>query len=152
MENASKALIMAAGVLIAMMVISLGVYVFNMFGTFSKEQQEELYEHQLAEFNAQFTKYETAEDINIHDIISVANYARDYNESNGVTDMSNDAYISVNILSVRSNLEKATNAEKNNLIKNSITSTYVNKYELLDGSIGYNLDTGRVNSITFKLK
>lgn len=148
MENASKALIMAAGVLIAMMVISIGVYVFNMFGTFSKERQEELYEHQLAEFNSQFTKYETAEDINIHDIISLANYARDYNDANGVTDTSNNAYIDVNILSVRNNVEKATNDEKNDMIKNAITSTYVNKYELV--TIDYNLVTGRVNSITFK--
>lgn len=37
MENASKALIMAASVLIAIMVLSLGVYLFSIFGGTSQE-------------------------------------------------------------------------------------------------------------------
>ncbi len=148
MENASKALLMAASVLIAMMVIGIGTYVFNMFGTFAKDREEELYDHQISEFNSQFTKYETMEDINIHDIISLANYAKDYNESNGITNTSDQVYIDVNIQSKRYNLENAGTNEKNTLIQEAITNKY--KYELV--SITYNQATGRVNGITFKKK
>ena len=37
MENASKALIMAAEVLIGVMIISIGVYLFNVFGQYSAD-------------------------------------------------------------------------------------------------------------------
>lgn len=148
MENASKALLMAASILIAMMVIGIGTYVFNIFGTFSKNQEEKLYDYQISEFNNQFTKYETMEEITIHDIITLANYAKDYNESNGITDTSDAAYIKVNIQLIGSNLERANTDNKNTLIKNSIDNKY--KYALV--SIDYNTATGRVNGITFKKK
>lgn len=39
MENASKALLMAAGVLIAIMVLSMGVYLYTTIGTYVRESQ-----------------------------------------------------------------------------------------------------------------
>ena len=151
MENASKALLMAASILIAMMVIGIGTYVFNIFGTFSKNQEEELYSYQISEFNAQFTKYETMEEITIHDIITLANYAKDYNQSNGITDTSDAAYIQVNIQNIGLtgfNLQESSTDTKNTLIKTSIDNKY--KYELI--SIDYNTATSRVNRITFTKK
>lgn len=148
MENASKALLMAASVLIAMMVIGIATYVFNIFGTFAKDQEEELYNKQIGEFNAQFTKYETMEEINIHDIITLANYAKDYNEANGVIDNSDKAYIKVNIQAKQNNIEKLDTSNKNSLIEEAIS----NKYKYLLVSIGYNDTTGRVNNITFRKK
>lgn len=85
MENASRALIMAAGVLLGIMIISLGTYIFSMFSDFAKEQETELYNHTISEFNNQFLKYENATDITLHDIISLANLARDNNQKYGVT-------------------------------------------------------------------
>lgn len=148
MENASKALLMAASVLIAMMVIGIATYVFNIFGTFAKDQEEELYNKQIGEFNAQFTKYETMEEINIHDIITLANYAKDYNEANGITDNSDKAYIKVNIQAKQNNIEKLDTSNKNSLIEEAIS----NKYKYLLVSISYNDNTGRVNNITFRKK
>ena len=80
MENASKALIMASTVLIGVMIISLGVYLFNTFGGTSKEINTKLTEAQILEFNSQFTKYEGKEKIRAHDIVSIANLARQSNE------------------------------------------------------------------------
>lgn len=148
MENASKALLMAASVLIAMMVIGIATYVFNIFGTFAKDQEEELYNKQIGEFNAQFTKYETMEEINIHDIITLANYAKDYNEANGIIDNSDKAYIKVNIQAKQNNIEKLDTSNKNSLIEEAIS----NKYKYLLVSISYNDITGRVNNITFRKK
>lgn len=79
MENASKALIMAAGVLIGILILSLAVYLFVSFGTTSKELHKEIDEQRIQQFNNQFTSYEKKDDITIHDVITVANLATENN-------------------------------------------------------------------------
>jgi len=80
MENASKALIMAGTILISIMVISLGVYIINMFGEYTAGQEQERANRQIAEFNAQFLKYEGRTDITAQDIVTVANLAKANND------------------------------------------------------------------------
>lgn len=82
MENASKALIIAASVLIAIMVLSLGVYLFSIFGGTSQEITNIITESQISEFNSNFTKYEGKTDIRAQDIVSVANFAIKNNKQN----------------------------------------------------------------------
>lgn len=60
MENASKALIMAAEVLIGILILTLAVYLINVFGNSAQEQEDAIYRKNLTEFNAKFTKYETS--------------------------------------------------------------------------------------------
>ena len=79
MENASKALLMAAGVLIGILVLSLAVYLIVTFGTASAQMHKENEENQLNQFNSQFTSYVGKEDITIYDIITVANLATENN-------------------------------------------------------------------------
>lgn len=79
MENASDALIMAASVLLAMMIISLGVYLFSSFANTAEESETIIFEKNVNEFNSRFLKFENAEQITIHDIVSLANFARDNN-------------------------------------------------------------------------
>ena len=85
MENASKALIMAAEVLIGVMILAVGVYLFNMFASYSSEQYEKIESAQTAAFNAQFLQfYGTGEngkpvECTIHDIVSLANLAQKNN-------------------------------------------------------------------------
>ena len=66
MENASRALIMAAGVLVGVLLLSLAVYLFTIFGNFGSEMTTQMNEKNLSEFNAQFTKYESYQDENGH--------------------------------------------------------------------------------------
>ena len=80
MENAAQALYMAAGVLIGLMILSLGVYLFADFGQTSKELHEQIDFNQITEFNAQFTKFEGI-DATIHDVISLANLAEQNNKN-----------------------------------------------------------------------
>lgn len=80
MENASKALLMAGGVLIGILVLSLAVYLFITFGASSKEINARIEDNQLIQFNAQFNIYADRTDIKIHDIISLANLAKENNE------------------------------------------------------------------------
>lgn len=103
MENASKALIMAASILIGVMIMSIGVALFNSFSDFSRTNIEKMDEKKLAEWNNNFLKYygsnmvdvtkeingrnvvvgEKEETIRVtaHDIISVANLAKENNKA-----------------------------------------------------------------------
>ena len=76
MENASKALLMAAEVLIAMMIVSLGVYVFYTYSQTSREIHDKKAEQQLVEFNAKYTKYVDQTTLTISDVRTIANYAK----------------------------------------------------------------------------
>ena len=75
MENASKALLMAAGVLIGVLILSLAVYLFANFGTASAEIHKQKDMNEINKFNTQFTSYEGKE-CTVHDIVSVANLAK----------------------------------------------------------------------------
>lgn len=81
MENASKALLMAAEVLIAMMIVSLGVYVFYTYSQTSREIHDKKAEQQLVEFNAKYTKYLDQTTLTIYDVRTIANYAKKDNEN-----------------------------------------------------------------------
>lgn len=79
MENASKALLMAAGVLIGVLILSLAVFLFMDFGATSKGIYSEVESNQLTQYNAQYTIYSGRNDITIYDIISLVNLAQENN-------------------------------------------------------------------------
>jgi len=139
MENASKALIMAAEILIGVMIISVGVYLFSVFADYSKEASDKRTTAQIAEFNNQFLKYYGERTINdkgdkepikctIHDIASLANLAKRNNtyhellEQNTYSD--NTLYIQIDVknnstIQNKKNIEKYDEQELIDLIKNN---------------------------------
>ena len=96
MENASKALIMAGGVLLAMLLLSLGTYLFKNMGVSSSNVYSKLEESDITEFNQQFLNYDdrgtyvTGQDeegndiynnpLNIQDVVTIINIAKDNND------------------------------------------------------------------------
>ena len=80
MENISDALLIAAGVLIGILVLSLAVYLFNTMGSHAANIQGEIDENEIAKFNDRFMKYDGATDITIQDVITVKNYALESNK------------------------------------------------------------------------
>lgn len=80
MENASNALLIAGAVLLGVMLLSVGVYLFTSFGSSSSSINDQLTEKQISQFNVQFTKYEGKTDIRAHDIVSIANLAQQNNK------------------------------------------------------------------------
>jgi len=134
MENASKALIMAGTILISVMVVSLGVYIINMFGEYTAGQEQERTNQQIAEFNAQFLKYEGRTDITAQDIVTVANLAKENNDLYELTvaDASNNPeeqgsyYISVDIKSVsRDSGFQGNNRNSNENFENCTNKEYL---------------------------
>ena len=57
MENASKALLMAASVLVGILILSLIAYLYTVFGDYSSLIQARLEEKNITEFNTKFTQY-----------------------------------------------------------------------------------------------
>lgn len=62
MENASKALIMVASILIGVMIIAFMVYMFSDASKLNKRQEAIEDEKQISAFNARFQDYETLDD------------------------------------------------------------------------------------------
>lgn len=143
MENASKALIMAGGVLIGVLIISLAVYLFVDFGSTSAQINDQNTQKQLTEFNSKFTSYENYYSITIYDIITLAGYANENNTYYGVTSDDGEYYINVKI--------------GNTSILNVAEMKLLDDYVSSDGTfknfkcteIKYQ-ENGRVKSITFK--
>ncbi len=101
MENASKALLMAASVLIGILILSLAVYLFVSFGQASAQLHEQQDQQRLEQFNSQFSSYVGKKGITIHDIITITNLAIENNrhyefEPRNITAVTGqDNYISV---------------------------------------------------------
>ena len=145
MENASKALIMAASVLLGVMILSIGVYLFYVYGNYSAEAYQRMEDNQIAEFNAQFLKYygntkRSYVDENgnvqevqgpilctIQDIMSLANLAAKNNIQYEVNDQArydeNTQYIQIDIGTNRDtqNIEKWNNDQKIECIQENST-------------------------------
>ena len=166
MENASKALIMAAEILIGVMIISIGVYLFYVMGNYSAETTAQIEETQLAQFNNQFLKFYGTSGgktitCTIHNIVDLANLAQKINAANGFTaiePISNGSYyiqidLQVGVRTIK-NLESFTQEQLIDLIKeNDITvneeGETVTKYFYIKDEPGIGELTKRVNYIKF---
>lgn len=78
MENASKALIMAGGILISLLVISLLVFFFNNIRDIQDIENKGEKTEQATEFNKQYNVYER--DVYGSELLSIANKIADYNK------------------------------------------------------------------------
>lgn len=97
MENASKALLMAAGVLIGVLILSLAVFLFINFGQQAEQIHGEITANQLTQFNAQFNVYEGRNDITIHQIVTLVNLAKENNKNYNVKSSNEENYIDITI-------------------------------------------------------
>lgn len=84
MENASKALLMAGGILIALLIVGALVLMFNQLSAYQKSNSDNLKTSQLVEFNNQFLNFTLDEEIYGYDLISLLNKVTNYNEAEPV--------------------------------------------------------------------
>ena len=177
MENASKALIIAAEVLIGMIVISIGVYLFKYFSNYSEENYKIIETTQITEFNNKFLKFYGETTVNgvekpiectIHDIVSLANLAQRTNIENDLIEehkqgnnqfqikedvnMDSSLYIKIDLVNdgkMNENLELKTNAYLINLIKENdlVDKTKIKYYICSECTLDES--TGRVKYIKF---
>ena len=79
MENATKALLIAAGILLVVMILSLLVYGYNQMSSYYSAEHDAKTIEQLADFNKVFLNY-NREKIRGTEMISLMNRVIDYNE------------------------------------------------------------------------
>ena len=163
MENASKALIMAGGILIGILILTLAVYLFATFGTEASKVNDRIKEQQIEQFNSDFISYVDSDNITIYDVITVANRAKEFNGKNNFTALEDtNYYIKVSLNSTPTsypNLEQEDEKEYQKLLEydrglikiNSTTNDidYLPKYKCKAENVKYN-DEGRIIAIAFE--
>lgn len=154
MENASKALLMAGGILIALLIMALLVYSFGtMSGFFDRESEIEKSE-QLTAFNNQYEAY-NRKLLRGTDVVSVINKAISNNEKYGQNGYDEPEYIiqvEFELVESVGNLQvgkKYNINDFNEMKKNSDNFTDFKRKIFNCKEIKYNNLTGRVNYLSF---
>ncbi len=144
-ENASNALIMAAGILLGIMILSIGVFLFYSYAQSSSNAYKQMEATQIEQFNTNFLKYygeitTEAEDSNgriietkspilctAHDIITIANFARENNIKYDLSEQSqydeSTYYVQIDVGKTinTKNVEKWNEEEKLKFIQDNST-------------------------------
>ena len=104
MENATKALLIAAGVLIGIIILSIGVYLYSGISSYMSRTQDEIENNAIYKFNTQFLKYQTVEgeELSFQDVVTAANIAYENNYEGELIDEGyvgdgNSNYVQVDI-------------------------------------------------------
>lgn len=80
MENASKALLMAGGILLGVLILSGLVLMWTKISELQASQSEATKEEQIIKFNQEFETYVSEEEISGVDLISLLNKIESYNK------------------------------------------------------------------------
>lgn len=155
MENASKALLMAAGVLIGIMVLSLAVYLATSFSQLYADVNEKNVQQQLVQFNTRYTAYEYRTDLTIYDILTVVGYAKENNKKYK-EDLTKENSISIYLKRDGSNIKDIQQKEQSDWDK-FIKADQEELFNSVDkklptytcSHIGYNSE-GRVKEVKFE--
>lgn len=81
MENAAKALLIAGGILIAIIILSMFVMMYNRMTSIQKAQEEQRELEQIAAFNAEFESY-NKQLMYGADVITLYNKVQEHNSNN----------------------------------------------------------------------
>ena len=132
MENATKALLIAAAVLVAILIISLGLVVYNMASE-TVNNSANLSEYEIQSFNEKFTKYavdnKSGSDVNAM-LKTVFNHNLAQGESSTQVKVTGDANLDKSATSYEkvptgSRYDVVVNVDPNSKMVNSITVTKV---------------------------
>jgi len=154
MENAAKALLMAATVLVSLMVLSIAVYLTINFGEISAQIHDRQKMDQINQFNIKFLVYDQRKDLTIHDVITIAKLARESNLKLDLTEPTGgNMYVRV-AFKGDARFENTTQ-DKNQIIRNDIERIPVVPSTDIEGklpqytaTVKVNLNTQMVNLIT----
>ena len=128
MENASKALIIAGAILISILLISLGILIYNQAQ--SAVQDGGMDEMQIASFNGKFTQYEgTKRGAQVNSLLQavIANNSNELNE---------DRPIAINIEGSSNGISVNNSAKPTQInVSAKANSTYTVKLEYSDKGI-----------------
>lgn len=152
MENASKALLISGGILIAIIILTMGVYLFATYGQLGEEYQKNLSSGEIRKFNSNFIQFEERENITAQEIVTLYKFVKSYNEKNEIL----TSITAIQVSNVTgSNIPNSSNdlseSDLIEFIKNNSNDSANNKIIYFEcTNIEYDESTGMVNKIEFK--
>lgn len=136
MENASRAIIMAGGILLTLVIVSILVLVFNHIGTVYIEEGDSLTVEQMEKYNRQFHSFDRS--LYGSELLSLANLIDDYNRRLLYNEGESGKYYEENkfdvYVSLYRDIEPAYDDETGKVIfeglkaKNNAPIDYIKKY------------------------
>lgn len=151
MENASKALLMAGGVLIAILIISSFMLFFTDLSNYENSQTDAKMQEQVVKFNNSYTAYDRS-GITLNEIKSLYNKIESNNKR--------AEYGETNYYTITSNIKDLCLKPEDNEEKIDITTTNFreleerlknNKYNFKCEKIEFDNEGGRVSKMTFSM-
>lgn len=166
MENATRALFIVAGVLIGILILSLGVVLFSNLSSYVSAEHERIEFNELNKFNTQFTNYinynggkEDEFEITIQDVVTVASLAYENNikyanDPTNTTFNANGKNMYVAVYIGKKRIDDIINTEMADMLQSNISNGYDSKknYRCESKDIEISKLTGRVYKITFQEK
>lgn len=104
MENASKALLMAAGVLIGILILVLMVTLFLSAREVSSRHDQVKKTEEIEQFNANFTKY-VGKDITMYQVITIQNFAKIENNKIKTVSLITNGNFKISTIQIEKDLE-----------------------------------------------
>ena len=148
MENATKALLIAGGVLIGIIIMSLAVSLFSNMSNVSRQYYSEQDRREIAMFNNRFEKYANKDQMfTLFDMKTIFNLVDECKEKYGIKVELKVKNGNISDSNIDNEIETAisdSKVEANNNVTNS-TRTYKYKFN----SIEYDVN-GYVKSLTFE--
>lgn len=141
MENASKALIIAGGILLVMLILTIGVSLVGNIQEFADSYNTELSRKELIKYNSSYEVFIGRNDITAQEIVTLINLAQQKNEGTVIT-------IEGEPNCMDENWDKNDFMEKNILTYNT-DGTAQSLFSYESDSIQYNQE-GKVTKISFK--
>ncbi len=158
MENASKALIMAAGVFLAMLVLGSLIFMWRTVGGYTSEIEGKKKTEQITSFNKQYESY-LGRILRGNDISSIINRTRNNNTKDTPNKvvwefiLSDSVELDSTIILPAGVYSETQNINHyNNMIKDPVKADEFTQLYFVCTKIEYNSETGYVNKITFLQK
>lgn len=136
MENATKALLIAGGVLIAIIILTIGVTLYSMYSDQAKEYNQMVTTTEIQKFNSKFDVYVGRTDITAQEVVSVVNLAKEYGDEVQI------------IIKNKSNLTVTYTTSENFLKGIYWEGNQYSQFSCTNPE--YDNETGKITQITFK--
>ena len=143
MDNASKALLMAGGMLLAILILTLLIYAWSLFSEYQNSKNDLADIENTAKFNQQFTNYDR-DDVEGYELITLVNQIIDYNERK-TSDTQNNNSVKYNPIKITIDMVNPTLRKKLAYSNESNELILLDKYEDGDDS-SYFTATARSNA------
>lgn len=128
MENASKALIIAGGMLIGILIASLFAYEMVALGKTQESYHKRLKDDEINTFNEQFQKYENTL-LTAQDVVTIYNYIQEWNLNN--PNITIDTTSSIELNKVKNGSKKIEDFLNDSLVEyGDMTKTLITKYNI----------------------